>query len=151
MAINSHNTYQEPEVASYEDMMSWAQDAGQVEKWLGGKNRFAKKGMGFGLADWDVDAGKFNVGSRRLDRMHHSFGRNTARGRGFSALDDAQMTAIADTVESSLSKLYSSRDAEKKSEMLLGKIQAKSDMMEQLIETRRVKREAEIAQTRGLY
>tara|TARA_R100000458_G_C8264511_1_gene239691 strand:+ start:1311 stop:1745 length:435 start_codon:yes stop_codon:yes gene_type:complete len=135
---------------SYEDIMAWATNPGQVEGWLS-RNKYAKKVMGFGAHDWDADAGRFSSTGRNLKKLRRSFGYREAMGYGAGALTPEQQGAVADAIETTLTNLYSSRDAEKKSEMLLGKIQAKSDMMEQLIETRRAKREEELAHTRGLY
>ena len=135
---------------SYEDIMAWAGDATKVEHWLS-RNKYARAAMGFGMGDWDVDAGKFSSTSRNLKKFRWAFGFRTAASDVFKGLTPEQQGSIADAVETTLTNMHARRDAEKKSEMLLGNIQAKSDMMEQLIETRRVKRDAEIAQTRGLY
>ena len=137
--------------ASYEDIMAWATDPGQVEGWLS-RNQYAKSIMGFGTGDWDVDAGKFlGRGSYNVNKLRHSVGYRSDMGYGMKQLGPAGQQAVARAIETTLTNLYSSRNAEKKSEMLLGKIQAKSDMMEQLVETRRAKREEELSHTRGLY
>ena len=136
--------------SSYEDIMAWATDPGQVEGWLS-RNKYAKSIMGFGLGDWDVDACKFSSTGRNLKRLRHSVGYRSDMGYGVGRLSPEQQGAVAEAIETTLTNLYSSRDAGKKSETLLGKIQAKSDMMEQLIETRRAKREEELSHNRGLY
>lgn len=145
------NNTDEPTVDPYEMLMSKAGESDWAEEVLGGKR--ARQYLGFTEESWDPKKGVFAGTGRQASgkAKKHFFSYNTPEGEAWRSASAEQQAAIADAIETTLTNLYASRDAEQKSDLLLGKIQAKSNVMEQLVETRRVKREEELAHTRGLY
>lgn len=141
----------DPDRDYFGEFMTQAADASWVEASLG-QTRF-KKGMGFGLKDWDAKAGRFK---RKGAYNTEQFGfmgdhRYSGRAKAFQGLTSDQRNEFASMVESTMTKVMQGRASSDKSAGLLDKIQAKSSVMEDLIQNRKTARETELKQTRGLY
>lgn len=143
----------DPDYDYFGDFMTRAADASWVEQSFARNSRF-RKGMGFGLKDWDAKAGRFKRGGAyRTDQEFGFMGdyRYDDKAKAFRGLTAEQKNEFASMVESTMTKVMQDRASSDKAAGLLDKIQAKSSVMEDLIQNRRTARETELKQTRGLY
>ena len=142
----------------YQELMEEAQSSQGANSLLamsplGKKN---KNPWGYNKNSFDQKTGAWTLGSMSSQGVRGGF--QQRYGAGWHNADAtsksvaaSQLAEISKVIQNTLGQANVDAGAEKKATSLLGKIEAKSSFMEDLITKRRQVREEEVKQTRGLY